>query len=95
MILDSHLPGLLPLLPLTKDGQSMDMVDTMIEQIGRTADPKESFAFAYTIAGLIFKGEENQQALKRRFAMLDDILQDSWTYQEIQQKGLERGLKQV
>ena len=35
-ILDTHLPGLLPLLTLTKDGQSMDMVDTMIEQISHT-----------------------------------------------------------
>jgi hypothetical protein len=44
-----------------------------------------------TIAGLVFTDEADQAELERRFAMYEDILEDSWVYQEILEKGQKQG----
>jgi predicted transposase YdaD len=93
-ILQKGMIGLYPLLTLTADGKRPEVVDTIIEGIAPT-DNKELLILAYTLAGLVFNDPEDQQKLKRSFAMLgDDILEKSWTYQEIKQKGLKEGLQQ-
>jgi hypothetical protein len=51
-------------------------------------------ALAYAFGGLVSGNEAYDAWFKRSFAMLEDILEESWTYQEIIQKGMEKGLQQ-
>ena len=41
-----------------------------------------------------YKDEDESQELKRRFAVYHDIIEESWVYQEILHKGLEKGIQQ-
>jgi hypothetical protein len=69
-----------------------ETIGTMIEGL-RMAGKEDILALGYTFAGLIYRTEDDRQWLKRRFAMFHDILEDSWSYQEIVQKGLDQGLQ--
>ena len=51
-------------------------------------------ALGHNLAGLIFTNEIDKQWLKERFGKVQDILEESWVYQETIQKGLEQGLEQ-
>jgi flagellar biosynthesis/type III secretory pathway protein FliH len=48
-------------------------------------------SLTYNLAGLVFEGESEQLWLVRRFEMLKDILEESWTYQRIKEEGREEG----
>src|SRR5947209_52416 len=88
------LEGLLPLLTLTREGNRPEMVDEMIE--GLIASQKtELLSIAYTLASLVYKKESEREWLTERFAMYQDILQESWVYQEILQEGREQALRQT
>ena len=45
------------------------------------------------LASLVFQKESEREWLTERFAMYQDILQESWVYQEILQEGREEGLQ--
>jgi predicted transposase YdaD len=91
------LPGLLPLLPLTEDGKCREIVEDMIESL-QQAGKADLLPLGYALSALIFTEEDEQQWLKERFKTMEDILEKSWAYQEMVQKGMakgmERGLKQ-
>jgi predicted transposase YdaD len=91
------LPGLLPLLPLTEEGERREVVEDMIECL-QQAGRADLLPLAYAFSALTFKEENERQWLKERFDTMEDILAESWAYQEMVQKGmakgLERGLKQ-
>ncbi len=89
-IIQTGLAGLLPLITLTEDGKQPEALDAMIKRLILIQD-KELLAIAHTIAGLVLKSADDQEMLKRRFAMSDDILQQSWVYQEIKHKGVVEG----
>jgi len=42
---------------------------------------------------LVYDTESDKKWLKRRFAMFDEILESSWSYQEMVQKGVDQGLE--
>src|SRR6266436_8426519 len=92
--------GLLPLVTLTKGGKRPEVVKEMIETLA-SAGEMDLLALARLIGGLAFKKQDEQEWFKRRFSMFQDILRESWVYQEIGQeflaegleKGLERGLE--
>ncbi|MBV9231673.1 MAG: hypothetical protein JOZ18_20360 [Chloroflexi bacterium] len=92
-IIRTGLVGLLPLLPLTKDGKQYKTVDTMIEGIV-AARQFELLPLGEMLAGLVFKDSADRKELKRRFAVYHDIIEESWVYQEILQRGVEKGLQQ-
>jgi predicted transposase YdaD len=89
------LKGILPLVPLTRDGQQHDTIERVIEELQQPGVKKqeELLASTYGLAGLAFKKESDHLWLKRRFAMLEEVLEESWTLQEILNKGLAEGLK--
>ena len=89
------LEGMLPLLPLTKGADlSRDaMVGDMIEGL-RTAGKDDVLALGYAFAGLVYEAEDDRDWLKKRFEMFHDILEGSWSYQEMVQKGIDIGLEQ-
>jgi predicted transposase YdaD len=47
---------------------------------------------AFTFGGLVSGNEAYDEWFKRSFAMLEDILEESWTYKEIIQKGMQKGI---
>src|SRR5437588_3971017 len=86
------LEGLLPLLTLTREGSRPETIDEMIEGL-ITSQKTELLSIAYTLASLVFTKEDEREWLIERFAMYQDILQESWVYQEILQEGREQGLQ--
>ena len=84
------LVGLLPLLPLTQDGARREVVEEMISGLV-SAEKTESLWIGYALASKVFK--DDLKWLKRRFAMLEDILRDTPVYQEVLAEGLEKGME--
>jgi hypothetical protein len=76
-----------------EDRRRGETIGTMIEGL-RMAGKDDILALGYTFAGLVYRTEEDRHWLKRRFAIFQDILEDSWSYKEIVQKGLDQGLDQ-
>jgi len=93
--------GLLPLVSLTNGGKQPEMVREMIERLVE-ANEWDLLTIARLIGGLAFKKEPEREWFRKRFDMFQDILKESWVYQEIGQefleqgyeKGLEKGLEQ-
>jgi hypothetical protein len=46
------------------------------------------------VQGRFYEMEADQQWLKRRFEVFHDILEGSWSYREMVQKGIDIGLEQ-
>lgn len=72
--------GALPLLSLTRDGARHEVVDEIIHEIqGRVTgeDREDLLGMSLSFASLAFEREDDQFWLVRRFAMLDDILNET------------------
>ncbi len=93
-LLQSRLKGLLPLVPLTREGKRQEAVERVIEELLEPGvqNPEELLWLTYGLAGLVLKKENDQNWLKRRFAMLKDILEESWTFREMRDELLQKGL---
>src|SRR5712692_1962123 len=89
-LLQTGLVGLLPLLPLTKDGARREVVEEMISGLV-SAEKTESLWIGYALASKVLK--DDLKWLKRRFAMLEDFLRDTHVYQEVLAEGEEKGLE--
>ena len=92
VLMQKGMEGMLPLLPLTKgaDIARDSLVNDMINGL-RRSDKEDVLALGYACASLIYETEGDQQWLKRRFAMFQDIFEDSWLYKEWIQKGIDIG----
>jgi predicted transposase YdaD len=90
-ILTQDWVGLLPLLPLTRGGKEPEIVKTMVDRLGEARE-FDLLAIAHLLGGLVFKGPE-REAFRKRLSMFQDILEESWVYQEIIEQGLEKGLE--
>jgi predicted transposase YdaD len=88
------MEGLLPLLPLTKGAKSAPdtIVQDMITGL-RNADKEDILALGYACAGMVYDSEEDRQALRRIFAMLENKLERSWYYKEVIEKGMQQGIE--
>ena len=86
--------GLLPLLPLTKNGARREVIEEMIEEL-QAAHKQDLLALAYSFAALVLQKKEDRQWLKRRFEMLSDILEDSWAFQELKERAEKRAREKV
>ena len=92
-LLQMGLHGLYPLILLAQGGTEPEIVREMVTDLTEARE-LELLALAYTFGGLAPGSEAYESWFKRSFAMLDDILEDSWTYQEIVKKGMQQGLEQ-
>lgn len=81
------------MLPLTRNGARPEMVEEMITSLDATGK-QDLLPLGYAFAALVFKKEDQRDWLRKRFEMLRDILEESWAYQEMVQKGLQQGLEQ-
>jgi hypothetical protein len=89
-LLQMGLHGLYPLILLAKGGTEPEVVREMMTDLTEARE-LELLALAYTFGGLAPGSEAYESWFKRSFAMLDDILEESWTYQEIVKKGMMKG----
>src|SRR5215469_5066966 len=94
-VIRTGLTGLLPLLPLTKNGARREIVETMFSRL-LAAKKIELVPIGYTLASLAFSRENpgDQDWLFRRFHEMHDILRETPIYQEILKEGREEGLEQ-
>jgi predicted transposase YdaD len=92
VILSMGWLGLFPLLTLTKGGKRPEIVQTMIDRLA-TAGEWNLLAASRVVGGLVFKQEREREWFKRRFLMFQDVLRESWVYQEIGQEFLEEELQ--
>ncbi len=92
-LVDLGWDGLLPLLPLTRGGKKPEIVKVMIDRLAEGGD-KDLLALAEVVGGLAFTTESEKVWYKRRFAMFEEVLKDSWVYQEWIEKGREEGREQ-
>jgi hypothetical protein len=93
MLKEQNLSGLLPLLPLTKEGKCREVVEETIECIQQAGKP-DLLPLLYAFSALIFTKKNEQRWLKERFDLMGDILETSWAYKEMMQKGVAKGLAQ-
>ena len=83
------LTGILPLMVLARGGKKLAVVEEVITTL-QTVDGEmahELLSLTYIMAALVFKKEIDQAWLKRRFGMIDEVLKESWAYQEILSEG--------
>lgn len=92
-LLHMGLHGLYPLILLAKGGTEPEVVREMVTDLTEARE-LELLALAYTFGGLAPGSEAYESWFRRSFANLDDILEDSCTYQEIVKKGMRQGLEQ-
>jgi predicted transposase YdaD len=85
---------LLPLLPLTKKGQNRETVERMLRDMESAGMGKEAFSMGELVSGLVLTSEQDKEWLKVRFQIMANILEESWVYQEILQKGKQQGIEQ-
>ena len=82
------LVGLLPLLILTKDGATREVVEEVISGL-EAAEKRELLPITELLASLVFKSETDQEWIERTFAMLKDPLRDTPAYQRFLKEGRE------
>ncbi len=88
------LIGLLPLLPLTKDGANQEVVEEVISKLLAATEEQSQlhlFPIAFTLSSLALDTPEDKEWLIRRFRMLEDMLQETPIYQYIKQQGVAQG----
>jgi predicted transposase YdaD len=61
----------------------------MVDRLGEVRE-FDLLAVAHLLGGLVFEGPE-REVFRKRFSMFQDILEESWVYQEIIEQGLEKG----
>lgn len=84
------LEGLLPLLPLTKNGTQHKAIEEMITLL-QTAGKQDLLPFGYSFAALLLKDVTEKDWLQRRFYLMQDILEESWAFQEMVNLGFSKG----
>ena len=90
-LIQTNLTGLLPLVPLTKDGGQYEVIDEVATKLA-AAKEYNLLEYARRFASLVFKEGSDHEWLNRRFAVYKDILEDSWVVQEQRREGELRGL---
>jgi len=93
-LIQTGLTGLLPLVPLTKDGGQYETIDEVATKLA-TAEEYNLLEYARRFASLVFKDGSDREWLNRRFAVYKDILDDSWVVQEERQEGKLEGFQQA
>jgi predicted transposase YdaD len=79
------LPGLLPLLLLTKGGATHEMAEevvTGLEAMGR----QQTLPAVEILLSLVFRDEADKAWLKRRFGTMYESLKESWLVQELMEE---------
>lgn len=97
MILNAGFEGLLPLVPLTDGGLRAEAIEQVITQLNPPGGtPKaDLLSLAYILASLQSTNSDDRNRVTRSFAMIDDMLRESWVYKEWQQETTAKVTQQV
>ncbi len=87
------LAGLLPWLPLLKDGNNRETVEDMIAEL-KARNRTDLLPLGWVFAGLVLEKSEDQEWLRERFTAMRDILEESPVYHWIEEAGVKKGLQQ-
>jgi predicted transposase YdaD len=87
-LLQAEMPGLLPLCMLARDGKQHEMAEAVFHKL---TEERELLTLALTFASMAFDTDDDQQWLERKMMMLEEIIQDTWFYKRILQKGEAEG----
>ncbi len=96
-LMEAGLIGLLPLLPLTREGSKREVIEEVVTKLLQVEDKllqKDMLTIAFTLSSLALDVQEDKEWLFRRFKMLQDIIRDTEIYQYIMQEGIEKGREQ-
>ena len=95
MLKQTGLVGIYPLMVLTKDGKRPEVVEEVINSLQQQEgeSTKELISLTYIIAALAFEKQDDLTWLKRRINKMQDFLEESWLFQEIMQKGYDKGVE--
>jgi predicted transposase YdaD len=98
---EKGLIGLLPLLPLTREGKRHEVVEEIITLLMSSEEESQRnlLPITYALSSLAFEHEEeNLNWLYRRFAMIDDIIRETPAYKvltkEAREEGIQEGIEQ-
>jgi len=89
------LIGLLPLLPLTREGAKQEVVEEVVIKLLDLSDKSMQaslLSITFTLASLAFNTQEDKNWLIGRFKMFQDILRDTEIYKLIMEEGHEKGV---
>jgi len=88
--------GLIPLLPLTKNGANREVIEEALVLLTQSAGSatSELLTLTYGFASLILENEADQEWLDRRFSQMFDILRESPAFQKIMQVGWKEGMEE-
>jgi predicted transposase YdaD len=92
VILQPRQIGLLPLVTLTWGGKQPEVVNEMVDRLA-AAGEWDLLAMSNILGGLTFKKGPEREWFRKKFSMFQDILRESWVYQEIGQEFREEGLE--
>jgi predicted transposase YdaD len=83
-LLETKRLGVLPLLPLTREGQQREVVEEGIQLLAPSGEEprRELLSLLYSFASLTFESRDHEW-LHGRFSMLYDILSETPAFQEI------------
>ncbi len=90
LFLGAGWTGVLPLVTLTDGGKRPEVVKEMIDQLA-SVEEYDLLAIAQVLGGLVFKTGPELAWFRKRFSMFQDILSESWVYQELVEQGVEKG----
>ncbi len=95
LLLNAGYKGLLPLIPLTREGTQHEAIEQAITLLTPPGEKPEVdlLASLYALGSLAYTKDVSKNWLQRRFSVMDS-LKDSWVYQEWKQEGVEQGLQQ-
>jgi predicted transposase YdaD len=87
------LVGLLPLLILTEGGATHEVMEETITGL-EAAGKQELLPITELLASLVFTGEAEKEWLIWRFSKMQNILRDTWAYQEMTKESREEGMRE-
>lgn len=80
------LKGLLPLLILTQGGATHEVVEEVIDKL-LAAKQHELLPITELLSSLVFTSGPDKEWILWRFSQMQNILRETWAYQEIMQEG--------
>ncbi len=91
------LTGLLPMLPLTKEGGKREIIEDVVKSLLQVEDrgiQKNLLTITFTLSSLALDIQDDKAWLVRRFRMFQDIIRDTEIYQYIMHEGVEQERQQ-
>ena len=88
------LPGILPLMILTKDGATREVAEEIMTALEPLGNDEVSIV-AYTLIALTLKHKGDHEWLRKRWKSVSDKLKDNWFIKEITEEAVQEAEKRI